>query len=430
MATKYNFSDIFVSYAHSDRDVVKPITDELARRDYEIWVDWEDIPQTANWWQEIEAGIDASNTFVFFVSPHSAQSEVCYREVQYAVDNNKRIVPVMCIPIENNEIVEKLHPAIRIHNWLLFHDEQAFEENIQRLITTLTTELGHLRLHTRYLVRAREWDERERAISFLLRGTDAEEAISWLQTSYAQEPKPLTLHQAYIQACQQQLQIDTQLGIQQRALLFVERRTFPAFFAGLFVIFYYMWQVYPDETLTGLSRLQLIFGISAVFGGLLAAISLYADELVSIRFPDNFYLRFIGSLVFSILFSMITLGILQALFNDIRVDYVILFLGWLGYGMSYFLDAIFKLKGWQAFLIGFVGNSIIIYFLSATADAPWTNGYLPIFYFETSSQHLFIGLLMAIMFPLGGHAWAIFQDILSLLPEYLRENKTIQSLVD
>lgn len=430
MATHYNFSDIFVSYAHVDRDFVKPITGALSERGYEIWIDWEDIPQTADWWQEIEAGIDASNTFVFFVSPASAQSEICYREVQYAVDNNKRIVPILCESISDNALVERLHPAIRIHNWLLFDDATDFENNIQRLINTLTLELSHLRLHTRYLVRAREWDEREKASSFLLRGMDAIEAISWLQGSYSKEPAPLALHQAYIEACQQQLQIDERLAYQQRALLFVERRTLPAFFTGFFVIAYYVWIVHPDTTLIGLDRLELSIGIGAAFGSLLAALALYAHELISIRFSRQFYLRVGMGLLFSLIFSMTSLGVLQAAFNNLRLDMLSLFIAWLLFGSSFYLGTIFKLKGWQEFILAFITIYPVIYFFSTTADTGWQYPVLPIFYFETTSQRLTIGLPMSLLFALGSHGWLIVQDILQLLPENIQERFVVKRLID
>src|SRR5690606_15765793 len=107
MADKYNFSDVFVSYAREDGGFVKTVVDVLFDRGYEIWIDWDYIPQTVNWWQEIQAGIDASNIFIFIVSTHSANSKVCYDEVQYAVENNKRIVPLIPEKFEDAEAEAK-----------------------------------------------------------------------------------------------------------------------------------------------------------------------------------------------------------------------------------------------------------------------------------------------------------------------------------
>lgn len=112
MATNYNFSDVFFSYSRKDSDFVRTIGNALKEKGYEIWVDWEDIPQTTDWWHEIQAGLDASDTFAFFLSPSSALSEVCYQEVQYAVDNNKRIIPILCEAITDTELLEKVHDLL------------------------------------------------------------------------------------------------------------------------------------------------------------------------------------------------------------------------------------------------------------------------------------------------------------------------------
>ncbi|MCA1995403.1 MAG: NACHT domain-containing protein, partial [Coleofasciculus sp. S288] len=62
------------------------------------------------------------------------------------------------------------------------------------------TDLSHVRMHTRLLVRAREWESKECDSSFLLRGSDLEEAEQWLKQSSSQTPQPTALHQEYINA--------------------------------------------------------------------------------------------------------------------------------------------------------------------------------------------------------------------------------------
>jgi hypothetical protein len=40
-------------------------------------VDWEDIPKGTGWLNEIYAGIEGADIFVFIISPDSLASEVC-----------------------------------------------------------------------------------------------------------------------------------------------------------------------------------------------------------------------------------------------------------------------------------------------------------------------------------------------------------------
>ena len=49
MPNLYNFSDVFISYSRTDEEFAKKVGHTLVERGYEIWADWEDIPQTANW---------------------------------------------------------------------------------------------------------------------------------------------------------------------------------------------------------------------------------------------------------------------------------------------------------------------------------------------------------------------------------------------
>jgi hypothetical protein len=90
-------SDVFISYTRKDSDFVRRLHDELSALDRDVWVDWEDIPLTADWWREICSGIEAANTFVFVISPDSIASPVCNMEIAHALQNNKRLVPVVRI---------------------------------------------------------------------------------------------------------------------------------------------------------------------------------------------------------------------------------------------------------------------------------------------------------------------------------------------
>ncbi|MEB3209821.1 MAG: toll/interleukin-1 receptor domain-containing protein, partial [Leptolyngbyaceae bacterium] len=55
-------SDVFISYSRTDKAFVETLHQALKESTYEAWVDWQDIPLTADWWKEIEAGIEAADT--------------------------------------------------------------------------------------------------------------------------------------------------------------------------------------------------------------------------------------------------------------------------------------------------------------------------------------------------------------------------------
>jgi len=198
MADKYNISDVFISYSRKDKIFAEKVFTKLKSEDREVWADWEDIPLTADWWEEIQAGIEGADTFVFIISPDSVASQVCYDEIDHAMQNNKRIVPILYREVTDDELSTKLHQAIKTHNWVFFREGDDFEIAYQRLIQAIETDLAYVQAHTRYLVRATEWDDKDRRTSYLLTDTEILEAEAWLAESGAKSPKPTQLQTEYI----------------------------------------------------------------------------------------------------------------------------------------------------------------------------------------------------------------------------------------
>ena len=53
-------NDVFISYSRRNKDFVKTLYDHLTEKQREAWVDWEDIPLTADWMQEIRENFQAT----------------------------------------------------------------------------------------------------------------------------------------------------------------------------------------------------------------------------------------------------------------------------------------------------------------------------------------------------------------------------------
>ena len=88
-------SDVFISYSRKDIDFVQRVFDVLTARDRDPWADWQDIPPTADWLDEIYQGIEAADSFLFVISPDSVISEICTLEIEHVIKHNKCLVPVV-----------------------------------------------------------------------------------------------------------------------------------------------------------------------------------------------------------------------------------------------------------------------------------------------------------------------------------------------
>lgn len=189
--------DVFISYSRKDKSFVEQLHQALEAQNRDAWVDWEDIPLSAEWWHEIQRGIESANTFVFVISRDSIESKVCRDEIEHAVQHNKRLVPIVR---RDDFEMAKVHPSLSMHNWLFFRETDAFQLGLQALLKAIETDLEHVRAHTRILERAIEWQEQKRNESFGLKGDDLRAAEAWLSQGETKEPKPTELQQNYIQA--------------------------------------------------------------------------------------------------------------------------------------------------------------------------------------------------------------------------------------
>lgn len=190
--------DLFISYAREDTDFVRRVYDDLVKNDREAWVDWEDIPLTADWLQEAYAGIEGADAFLFVISPASVRSGPCVLELEHALQNNKRLIPLLRREIIDPEEQKLMHPSLSAHNWVKFRDVDDYEHAFQSILTAIDTDLSFVRAHTRYVVRAAEWDDKGRDKSLLLRGNELGEAEAWLAESETKQPHATDQQREYI----------------------------------------------------------------------------------------------------------------------------------------------------------------------------------------------------------------------------------------
>lgn len=190
-------TSLFISYSRKDKNFAEELYTTLKTDDYEVWVDWVNIPPGADWRSEIKLGIEKSNSFIFIISPDSILSKECELEVQYALDCNKKIIPIVS---RSHKGDEKLISLLRKYNWIFFRDSHEFSTSLALLKEALETDLEHVKLHTTILMKALEWERQEKRAEYLLRGVELDQASQWLEESDLEErtPTPTKLQRSYI----------------------------------------------------------------------------------------------------------------------------------------------------------------------------------------------------------------------------------------
>jgi WD40 repeat protein len=191
--------DAFFSYSRRDGDFVRRLAGALNERGKELWVDVDGIRDTERFPEALRRAIEASDAFVFVISPDSVSSEFCEQEVAHAAELNKRIVPLALRPVSDGQIPEE----IRFRNWIPVGGDGSFEAGVDRVVAALETDLEWEHQHTRMTVKALEWDGSGRDKSFLLRGADLKAAEGWLAAGAGKDPGPTSLEQEYVLAARQ-----------------------------------------------------------------------------------------------------------------------------------------------------------------------------------------------------------------------------------
>jgi WD40 repeat protein len=188
-------ADVFISYAREDRDFVEHLRRGLVERGRKVWVDLDGIFVGEEFWPRICAAIEEAQAFVFIITPYSVASDACRREIRHAVERNKRLLPVLHHEVADGE----LQPAIASVQWTFARPEEDLQQAVEVLLRALDTDPQWVRMHTRLLVRAVEWDQKSRRRSLVISGRELPEAERWL-ADRTKDPKPTELHADYIRA--------------------------------------------------------------------------------------------------------------------------------------------------------------------------------------------------------------------------------------
>jgi hypothetical protein len=212
------FQDVFISYGRADS---RMFADKLNRRlieaGLEVWFDFDDIPLGVDYQKQIDDGIEKADNFLFIISPHSINSPYCGLEIDLALKNHKRIIPLLHVERISRETWQSrnpqgtdaewaayqaaglhdhfanMHPVIRKINWVYLREGiDDFEANFQGLLDLLERDRDYVHQHTLLLDQALTWERHHRRPRHLLSEAPLQQAEVWLQTEFRDRQPPCT----------------------------------------------------------------------------------------------------------------------------------------------------------------------------------------------------------------------------------------------
>ena len=183
--------DLFVSYAHTDVAFAVRLREALGEHGKTAWVDESGIRPNERWRDALNRAVEQSSAVIFISSPDALKSSFCRAELDHAHQHGKRIISVAYRAVDMGAVPAEAADYQFIPARGCFDD--AFPANLTLLLEAIDTDLEWLRATTRWEQKALEWDRAKRDDSFLLSGSELEDAESYLaaQSGHRPEPTPL-----------------------------------------------------------------------------------------------------------------------------------------------------------------------------------------------------------------------------------------------
>ncbi|MEI7845038.1 MAG: TIR domain-containing protein [Chloroflexota bacterium] len=218
-------SDVFISYSRKDIAFARLIHASLQQNKIDTWIDWERIPIGEHWWREICLAIENANVFMFIISNNSIGSPICKDEIDLALKNHKRIIPIIVDDL-GPEVVGRFVPDLTKINWIIFERDHVFqveerpeiqsekpedrqvalpkppqfEKMLEKLSAAIHTDWNWVKYHTQLQVDGLQWRNNHQDASYLLQGTALDEAEQQLLRASGKDPQPTELQVEYLSA--------------------------------------------------------------------------------------------------------------------------------------------------------------------------------------------------------------------------------------
>ena len=119
---------VFVSYSRKDMAFVDRLAAGLEANGVALLIDRTEIYAFEDWWKRIENLINEADTVIFVLSPEAIGSEVCKKEVDYALSLHKRFAPIVCQPITAE--MKSIPASLADLNFIFFDDPEKFDASL------------------------------------------------------------------------------------------------------------------------------------------------------------------------------------------------------------------------------------------------------------------------------------------------------------
>jgi len=121
-------SNIFMSYSRREVGFVDQLTSRLEEAGFQVWLDYRSLVPGTPWKEQIDAGLDASDTVLLVVSKASMSSKYVELEWRHFLDMKNRLILVIFEAVD-------LPKELEVFEWVDFRG--SFEKGLKELFSQL-----------------------------------------------------------------------------------------------------------------------------------------------------------------------------------------------------------------------------------------------------------------------------------------------------
>jgi len=197
-------TQVFLAHAEADIVVMETVRNSLRREGFTVWTSQSDIQTGEAFEDAIRRGIEQADNLVYLLSPDSQTSHYCRQELDYGLQLNKRIIPILVRPTAPEDIP----PALRALQYIDLTDnvgETDYVLDESQLLKILQQDAAYHEEHKILLTRALKWQQQHHNPSILLRGYNLRSADAWWKIAQQrQQQLPTPLQEQFLTASLQQ----------------------------------------------------------------------------------------------------------------------------------------------------------------------------------------------------------------------------------
>lgn len=176
-SSSFAYMDCFISYGRTmSSDLSKDVVTFLNEGSFSYWIDDNQTALGPEKLEFINNKIRLSGNFIFIITPQSVKSEICVRELEFAVQHHKSIIVIHHIPPKGDW--NKVRLILKDYKWYYF-DENGMDMVLKNIEPELRDKNQHKMLYAELLYRSVNWHQNGMSDDDLLYGNDRIKFTNW-----------------------------------------------------------------------------------------------------------------------------------------------------------------------------------------------------------------------------------------------------------